>query len=254
MKICTFNANGIRSAAKKGFWDWFEAQNIDVLCLQETKAQISQVTEIQWPSGYHLTYSDATKPGYSGTAILSKVKPLSTQTHFDFQLADNEGRITLANFNHINIASAYFPSGSSSALRQSLKMAFLDFAMHSLFNETHKKPLIVCGDINIAHNAIDLKNHKANQKNSGHLPEERHWMDQLLAGPWVDVHRSILGSEAVYTWWTYRARARENNVGWRIDYQIANQTIAHLAREATVVKDPCFSDHAPVIIEYDLTL
>jgi exodeoxyribonuclease-3 len=254
LKICTFNANGIRAAEKKGFWQWFEAQNIDVLCIQETKAQLEKVKEIQWPKDYHLSFSDAQKPGYSGTAILSKKQPTSTQTHFNHDLVDSEGRVTLADYPDFQIASVYFPSGTSSELRQSLKMVFLDFAMASLFNNDAHKPIIVCGDVNIAHRAIDLKNDKANEKNSGYLPEERQWMDQLLAGPWVDIHRSIIGPQEVYTWWTYRSKARENNVGWRIDYQIASQSIAHLAKQAVVIKDPCFSDHAPLIIEYDLTL
>ena len=254
MKICTFNANGIRAAIKKGFWDWFAHQQIDVLCLQETKAQIHKITDICWPSGYYLAYSDADKPGYSGTAILSRNQPIYTKTHFDFPLADLEGRITLNEYPDIQIASVYFPSGTSSDLRQNLKMTFLNFAMQSLFRHDHHKPLILCADVNIAHRAIDLKNDKANESNSGYLPEERMWMDQLLSGPWVDIHRKIAGLEEVYTWWSYRARARENNVGWRIDYQIVSSTIAHLAQKAIVIKEPIFSDHAPLSVEYNLTL
>ena len=252
MKICTFNANGIRAAERKGFWDWFECQNIDVLCLQETKAQLEKIKDIQWPAGYHLRYNDAQKPGYSGTALLSQASPLNTQTHFNHDLVDTEGRITLVEYPHIQIASVYFPSGTHSALRQNLKMTFLDFAMTSLFNETHQKPIIVCGDVNIAHQAIDLKNDKANEKNSGYLPEERQWMDQLLAGPWVDVHRSLIGPEAAYTWWTYRSKARQNNVGWRIDYCCISPDLRPNLEKAFIMPNVMGSDHCPVGVQLGL--
>ena len=255
MRIATFNANGIRAACRKGFWDWFDKQNIDVLCIQETKAQLEKLTDFTWPKDYHCFYSDAKKPGYSGVAILCKNKPKEISQSFDYPLVDDEGRLIILHFENFNIACAYFPSGTSGDSRQTLKMEFLDWFKQHIFDPYYKTniPFILCADVNIAHQKIDLKNWKSNQKSSGFLPEERAFMDLLLTHDWRDTHRHILKDNAEYTWWTYRANARENNVGWRIDYQLIQQNHTSLIKNAKVIKDPIFSDHAPLIVDYDLT-
>ena len=256
MKICTFNANGIRAASRKGFWDWFMTQDIDVLCIQETKAQLDNVTGIPWPNEYHLFYADAKKAGYSGTAILTRKKPVTCESHFNYPLCDDEGRMIIAHFDDISVISAYFPSGTSGDLRQSAKYEFLSWIKEHIFDAYREKnrKIILCADVNIAHRAIDLKNDKANEKNSGYLPEERAWMDQLLSDGYFDPHRHVLGDEPAYTWWTYRQNARANNVGWRIDYQLISTELAPKVQHANSFINPIFSDHAPLIIEYDLTL
>jgi len=255
MKIITFNVNGIRAASRKGFWDWFVKQGADILCMQELKAHGHQIPEVAKPDGYHHYYHFAEKPGYSGVALYSRHKPDAVHTGFgtvdpdtDWSDMDAEGRYIQADFGNLSVISIYFPSGSSSEERQTVKYAFLDRFLPFVSRLKNKgREIILCGDINIAHNNIDLKNWRGNQKNSGFLPQERAWMDRLLndAG-FVDVFRTLYPEKEQYSWWSNRGRAREKNVGWRIDYHICTPAIATMIQEISVFTGSWYSDHAPV--------
>ena len=250
----TLNVNGIRSAAKKGFFDYLKQQNCDIICLQETRAQQDQLCpETFYPQGYHCCYHSATRKGYSGVAIYSRKKPNAWISTLNLDWADDEGRYLCADFGSIEIASIYMPSGSHKDDRQTLKYEMMDH-VHALLKEKHSanKPLILCGDINIAHTKKDIKNWRANQNNSGFLPQEREWMDQILSLPYIDAFRQVNDASGEYTWWSNRGRAWENNVGWRIDYQIASQALTKTITSATIDKSQRFSDHSPTIIEYAL--
>jgi len=257
MKIITFNANGIRAAAKKGFFDWFAQQDADVICIQETKAQEHQLQDSLFrPVGYHCYYHDATsKKGYSGVALYSKQKPEQVMTGLGWSIADEEGRYIQADFGKLSVASLYLPSGTSGPHRQAVKYDFLDQLEKVLkaFNRS-KRQYILCGDWNIAHQQIDLKNWRANQKNSGFLPEERAWMDNLFGHlNYVDAFREVDKNPDRYTWWSNRSKiARVNNVGWRIDYQIISQGLKGMVKRADIYTEQVFSDHAPLIIDYEI--
>jgi len=255
MRIISCNVNGIRAAARKGFFDWFSRQQADILCLQELKAHEHQIPEVAKPEGYHHHYHCAEKPGYSGVALYSRRKPDgvyiglgSLDPDTDWRDMDAEGRYVQADFGNLSVISVYFPSGSGSEARQAVKYAFLDrFLPWMKRLKSSGREIILCGDINIAHHKIDLKNWRGNQKNSGFLPEERAWMDCLFeeAG-FVDAFRRLYPGREQYTWWSNRSRARENNVGWRIDYHICTPGIASMAREVYVFTGMWYSDHAPV--------
>lgn len=258
MRVIAFNVNGIRAAARKGFFDWLPAQNADVVCIQETKAQIEQLENDSqyFPAGYHCHYFDATsRKGYAGTALYSRVEPDEIVTGMGHDEFDAEGRFLEARFGKLSIASLYAPSGSSGDHRQESKDRYLAYFLPFLAERAgNGGEYIICGDYNIAHREIDLKNWKSNQKNSGFLPHERAWMNRLFGETgYVDVQRSLT-DEAIYTWWSNRGRARENNVGWRIDYQVATPGIAARAKAQSVFRDEWFSDHAPLIIDYDYAL
>lgn len=257
IRVVTANVNGIRAAAKKGFFSWLTNSNADVVCLQETKAQIHQLTDEHFsPAGYHSFYFDAVKKGYSGVALYSRVKPDRVHTGLGFTVSDTEGRYIQADFGTLSIASLYLPSGTSGEDRQTIKFAFLDQYEHILRQQIKDgRDYILCGDWNIAHKQIDLKNWRSNQKNSGFLPEERAWLDKLFDTiGFVDAFRIINQEPDQYTWWSHRARARENNVGWRIDYQIVTPRLTDKIHSVSIYKDENFSDHAPLIIDYDLIL
>ena len=254
MKIITFNANGIRSAAKKGFFEWLKTENADVVCLQETKAQEHQLQDALFrPDGYHCYYYDARcRKGYSGVAIYSKQKPNHIITGLGWSVADDEGRYIQADFTNISVASLYLPSGTSGDHRQVLKYEFLDQLTEVLKKfDREQRRIILCGDWNIAHKQIDLKNWRANQNKTGFLPEERAWMDHLF-GPlgYIDAFREVDKNPDRYTWWSNRANARANNVGWRIDYQVVSQGLRQSVKESIIYTEQLFSDHAPLIVEY----
>jgi exodeoxyribonuclease III len=253
MKVISFNANGIRAAARKGFFDWLKKIKPDILCIQETKAQLWQLDDIVFnPKGYYRYFFDAQKKGYSGVAIYTKKKPKSIKTGLGIEWADNEGRFIEVEFENLKVASLYLPSGSSGELRQSMKMDFLKNITPILKRYIEQSEnIILCGDFNIVHKEIDIKNWKANQKNSGCLPEERQWLDSVFGVlGFCDVFRLINNKKDEYTWWSNRGKARENNVGWRIDYQIANKEIGEKAIASNTYKEEWFSDHAPLVIEY----
>lgn len=254
-RITSFNANGLRSAAQKGFFDWLSAHPADVLALQEIKAQEADLTaELFYPPGYHRILCPAVKKGYSGVAIYTREQPLAVQKGLGFELCDNEGRYVHCEFESYVVASVYFPSGTSGEHRQVEKYkfmaAFFDF-LKDIKSST--KPYILCGDWNIAHQPIDLKNWKANQKNSGFLPEERAWLTRVLDElGYVDAYRILHPDTENYTWWSHRGRAREKNVGWRIDYQITSPALKNHILESSVFPTPFFSDHAPLEVIYQL--
>ena len=255
MKIITVNVNGIRAAAKKGFFDWLATQKADVVCLQEIKAQTDQLTdEIFYPKGYHCHYFPAEKKGYSGVGIYSKQQPKKVTMGLGegYEDMDAEGRYIQADFNNCSVASLYLPSGSSSDERQQVKFDFLDRYTDTLKSIRRKRnEFVLCGDWNIVHKEIDIKNWKSNQKNSGCLPEERAWLDELF-GPlgFVDAFRVINQEADQYTWWSNRGQAWAKNVGWRIDYQVITPKLKEAVRSASIYKDQRFSDHAPLTIEY----
>ena len=257
MRIISFNANGIRAAKKKGFYNWLATQNADLVCIQETKAQSSQLSNPVFnPDKYHCFFNDALKKGYSGVAIYSKYQPDLVNKTTGLSLIDNEGRFIRLDIGNLTVLSVYFPSGTSGDYRQAIKIKFLDF-FHLFLDQLtqNNRDIIICGDFNIAHKKIDLKNWRNNQKNPGFLPEERAWMDQLLIdGKWLDAFREICHEPEQYTWWSYRGQARNNNVGWRIDYQIASAYFKNKIHSASIYKKEIFSDHAPLIIDYDYDL
>lgn len=253
MKVITFNANGIRSAATKGFYTWLEKQDADFVCIQETKAQLNQLDKnIFFPINYHCEYYDAIKKGYSGVAIYAKNKPLNVIKGLGFANCDDEGRYIQFDYNNFSIVSLYLPSGTSGDERQEVKYDFLDkFKTHLINLKKIGKELIICGDYNIAHQNIDIKNWKTNQQNSGFLPQERAWLDEIF-GPvgYTDAFRVINKDAHQYTWWSNRANAWANNVGWRIDYQVITKSFIERINSAEIYRETKFSDHAPLIINY----
>ena len=257
-KIISLNANGIRAAGRKGFFEWLPKQNADVVCIQETKAQIDQLEgdPLYFPDDYHHYYVDAQKKGYSGVAIYSRIKPNKVITKLGVEEFDNEGRYVELQFNDVAIVSLYAPSGSSSEERQQAKFRFMDVFMDHLKSlKRRKREYIICGDWNIAHKEIDLKNWKGNKKNSGFLPEERAWLDDLFYKQnYIDVFRELNQEQDQYTWWSNRGQAWAKNVGWRIDYHVATPGLANTAMKESIYKDERFSDHAPLVIEYNLKL
>ncbi len=253
MRIITLNCNGIRAAARKGFFDWLPEQDADIVCLQEIKAQEDQLTpEPFYPDGYQAWYHPAEKKGYSGVGLYSRVPPDEVIKGIGWDEFDAEGRFIEARFGKLSVISLYMPSGSSGDERQQVKYRVMDHFMDHLLNwHASDREYIICGDWNIAHRKLDLKNWRGNQKNSGFLPEERAWMDQLLdEHGYVDAYRALYPEREQYTWWSNRGRAWDNNTGWRIDYQIATPAFKPLLREASVYTAQRFSDHAPLIVDY----
>jgi exodeoxyribonuclease-3 len=255
MRVITANVNGIRAAERKGFLRWLSRQRADVVCIQETKAQEDQLdNEIFYPRNYHCYYFDAEKKGYSGVALYCRHEPDQVTRGLGWDHCDTEGRYIQADFGNFSVASIYVPSGSSSEERQANKMIFIDELMSVLKRKRkQKREYIICGDVNIVHREIDIRNWKSNQKNSGCLPEERAWLDHLF-GPagYADAFRVINQKPEQYTWWSNRGNARANNVGWRIDYQIITPGLVDKVKAARIYKDQWFSDHAPLIMDYDI--
>jgi exodeoxyribonuclease III len=257
MRIITLNANGIRSAERKGFFTWMQLQNADIVCIQETKAQIHQlVPDTFCPEGYHCFYHDAEKKGYSGVALYCRKQPIQVISDLGWPDIDSEGRFIEAQFDNLSVISLYLPSGSSSEDRQAIKFSFMErFMPYLQACALNGRDYIICGDWNIAHKIIDIKNWRGNQKNSGFLPEERAWLDQLFAeNLWLDAFRLINREAEQYTWWSNRGQAWTKNVGWRIDYQIINSALKDKVNATTIYKDERFSDHAPLIMDYDFVL
>ncbi len=255
MKIITLNANGIRAAARKGVFDWLASQSADVVCIQETKAQVHQLTDAMFtPAGYFCQYSDAEKKGYSGVAIYSKAEPKSVSDGLGLEMFDSEGRWLQFDYEDLSVISLYLPSGSSKEERQEFKyQCMADLEPHLKDMVRANREFIICGDWNIAHRKIDIRNWRGNQKNSGFLPEERAWLDKLFDDfGLVDAFRQVNSEEHQYTWWSNRGQAWANNTGWRIDYHIVTPGLADRVRSAAIYKDERFSDHAPLIMTYDL--
>ena len=258
MRIISANLNGIRSAANKGFFSWLEQQQADVVCLQELKAQEADLTaQMRNPAGLEGYFHYADKKGYSGVGIYCRRKPDQVIVGLGIDDIDAEGRYLRADFGNLSVVALYLPSGSSSDERQQVKFSFMErFMPHLRELMASGREVVLCGDWNIAHKEIDLKNWKSNQKNSGFLPEERAWMSTVIDEQgWVDVYRRIYPDATgdSYTWWSNRGQAWAKNVGWRIDYQIATPELGALARQARIFKEQRFSDHAPLTVDYDYT-
>ena len=257
MLVITLNLNGIRAAFRKGFARWLKNQDADLILLQEIRIQPEQLTAEQTQiKGFLPYFSFAEAKGYSGVGIYSKKKPISVGNKVDWPNFDREGRFLLLEFQDLYVLSLYLPSGTRTEERQNFKYETLEwFRKWSSSLVQSGKQVLVCGDLNIAHQEIDLKNWKGNQKNSGFLPEEREWMTELFeVGEYCDVFRSLYPDLEIYTWWSNRGRAWEKNVGWRIDYQIATPELAASAIKGSVYLDERFSDHSPLIINYDWEL
>lgn len=253
MKIISYNVNGIRAALKKGLDSWLIKESPDILCLQETKAQTEQIdAAIFKNSGYHLYSFPARKKGYSGVALLSRQKPDNVYYGMDNSDYDIEGRVIRADFGDISIISVYFPSGTTGGLRQVYKMSFLsDF--HSWLNKLRKiRPnIIISGDFNICRLWIDIHNPKGNLKTSGFLPEEREWFSDFIDDGYTDSFREFNTEPHHYSWWSYRASARTNNKGWRIDYNIVTDSLKPSLTNAGIMPGAIHSDHCPVWLELD---
>lgn len=257
MRIISLNANGIRAAEQKGFFLWMAKQNADVICIQETKAQTKQLkAEVFWPKGYHCYYHDAEKKGYSGVALYCQEKPDNVTIGMGDNEFDSEGRYIEAIFKNLSIISLYMPSGSAKEQRQQAKYRCMNHMMTKLeIMKASKRNYIICGDWNIAHKNEDIRNWKANQKNSGFLPEERAWLDTLFDNVgFIDAFRELAQKEHQYSWWSNRGQAWANNVGWRIDYQILSPNLKAKVIATDIYKDERFSDHAPLTIDYDYTI
>ncbi len=257
MRIITLNVNGIRSAARKGFYAWLLRQDADVVCLQELKAQHHQLEDpLFHPQGYECVYHCAQKKGYSGVAIYSRARADKVTVGLGWVDFDAEARYLQADFGKLSVVSLYLPSGSSSEVRQSAKLDFMDrFTEVLSAARRRRREYIICGDWNIAHRQIDLKNWRANQKHSGFLPEERAWMDWLFGkAGYVDAFRAVNRQVDQYTWWSNRGQAWAKNVGWRIDYQVVTPGLKDAVQTARIYKDERFSDHAPLIMDYGIQL
>lgn len=265
MRIVTLNANGIRSAASKGVFDWLRTQQADVVCLQETKAQEDQLGDPMFrPNGHHCFYCDATtKKGYSGVAIYAKREPDEIRNTLGWDAFDNEGRYLEARFGNLSVVSLYVPSGSSGEERQAFKFKVMEW-IRPIFEQwlASGRDYVICGDWNIVRSRNDIRNWSSNQKNSGCLPQERAWLNGMIADAhgdgtpppkhgWMDAFR-VARPDATdeYTWWSNRGAARANNVGWRIDYQIVTPSLAERVRGCAVTASPRFSDHAPFAVNY----
>ncbi len=255
MRVISLNLNGIRAAANKGLHAWLPRQEADLVCLQELKAQTADLSpEIRNPPGYHGYFHYAEKKGYSGVGMYARQPPDHIVEGLGMADIDSEGRYLELRYGNLRVISLYLPSGSSSEVRQAAKFSFMArFRPHLEALAKSGDEVILCGDWNIAHREIDLRNWKSNQKNSGFLPEERAWLGQVFEElGFVDVYRRLHPQHTgeAYTWWSNRGQAWAKNVGWRIDYQIATPDIAALARSATVYKAARFSDHAPLCVDY----
>lgn len=256
-KIITCNTNGIRAAARKGFFEWLADQGADVVCIQETKAQEEQLSDpVFRPEGYHCFYNDAVKKGYSGTALYSRAEPARVITRLGWEPVDSEGRYLQADFLGLSVISLYLPSGSSSEAALEKKYRFMDsFLDHLKALRRKRREFIICADWNICHREIDLRNWRSNQKNSGFLPEERAWLDKLYDElGYIDSFRVVNEEPDQYTWWSNRGQAWANNVGWRLDYQVITPKLLDTVRSAAIYKEQRFSDHAPQIMEFDLEI
>ncbi|MCE3260092.1 MAG: xthA [Bacteroidetes bacterium] len=251
MKIISYNVNGIRAAMGKGLMNWIASTDPDVLCLQEIKASPDQVGVFELEEmGYKHYWYPAQKKGYSGVAIFSKTEPLKVEYGCGVKAYDDEGRVLRADFENCSVMSVYHPSGSSGEDRQAFKMQWLsDFQEYINDLKRHCDKLVISGDFNICHKAIDIHNPVSNARTSGFLPEEREWMEQFIQSGFVDSFRHFNKDPHHYSWWSYRANARAKNLGWRIDYNMVSQTLQNSLGSATILPDAIHSDHCPVVLE-----
>jgi exodeoxyribonuclease-3 len=252
MKIISYNVNGIRAALNKGFAEWLSAENPDILCLQELKALPEQVPDFYSALGYHMYWETAEKKGYSGVAILSKIEPKQVVNGCSNPLYDSEGRVIRADYDDFSVMCVYMPSGTSGDIRQDFKYEWLDFFYeYAKEIRSEQENLIICGDYNIAHKEIDIHNPVSNKKSSGFLPEERAWLTKFVESGFVDSFRVFNANPHEYSWWSYRANARANNKGWRIDYLMATESMRSRLSGGAILQDVKHSDHCPIALEID---
>ncbi len=252
--IITYNVNGVRAAIRKGLVEWIKEQDFDIVCLQETKAHPGQVnTEAFEALGYHQYWHSAQKKGYSGVATFSKQEPDLVVEGCGIEKYDNEGRILRTDYGDWTLLNCYFPSGTTGDERQTFKMAFLDDFQRWLEALRKERPkLIVVGDYNIAHTKRDIHDPVGNKKSSGFLPEEREWLTRWFDDGFTDAFRYLNPDKVEYSWWSYRARARDRNKGWRLDYQSVSDNLAPFIREARQMNEAVHSDHCPVLLEIEV--
>ena len=252
MKIITYNVNGVRSAISKGLAEWAKATNADIICLQEIKASLDVDLSMFHDLGYKTWLFPAEKKGYSGTAIFSKVAPNHVEVGSGMEAYDREGRIIRADFNSFSVMCVYMPSGSSGEDRQAFKFKWMDDFLPYALEVKKKHPnLIICGDYNICHKAIDIHNPKSNAKTSGFLPEEREWVQKFLDNGFVDVFRHLYPEKVQYTWWTYRLNARTRGIGWRLDYFLVSEALVPRVKDVIIHDNVMGSDHCPVELVLD---
>jgi len=251
MKLLSWNVNGLRAIHKKGFLEWFKRESPDILCLQETKSELNQLPEnLRKPTGYHFFCSSAEKKGYSGVAVYSKQSPKSVNTRLGKKLFDCEGRLLELDYGEFILFNVYFPNGGAGNKRVPFKMDFYGaFLKHIQKLAKTGKKLIICGDVNTAHTEIDLARPKANEKNTGFLPEERAWLTRLLAQGYIDTFRHFNKDPGHYTWWDYKTKARERDIGWRIDYFFITPNLLPSLKRSFILKDVAGSDHCPIGID-----
>ena len=252
-RILSWNVNGIRAVVRKGFLEWFKEESPDIICLQETKAQPEQVTpETREPSSYHAYWNSAERKGYSGVLTYSKVKPLKVEKGLGIPRFDSEGRTLITDFGDFVLYNIYFPNGKRSQERLDYKMEFYDaFLEHAERTRKDGKGIVVCGDFNTAHKEIDLARPRENSNVSGFLPMERAWLDKLVQHGYLDTFRRFNDQPNEYSWWDYKSRARDRNVGWRIDYFFASIELEPNLKDAFILQNVHGSDHCPVGIELE---
>ena len=248
INVLSWNINGIRAADKKGFLNWLQKMSPDILCLQETKAQPGEISqELQQPHGYYAYWNSAERKGYSGVATFTKTRPAKVEKGFGTKQFDTEGRVIIAQYRELTLFNVYFPNGKMNAERLKYKMdfydAFLDFVDPI---KARGEKLIICGDFNTAHKEIDLARPKENENVSGFLPSERAWMDAFVAHGFIDIFRHFNKELGHYTWWSLRTRARERNIGWRLDYFFITENLLNSIKEASILSGVMGSDHCPV--------
>jgi exodeoxyribonuclease III len=252
--LLSWNVNGIRAAAKKGFTDWLASVSPDILCIQETKAAVEQLgPDLLNPAGYHSYWSSAQKKGYSGVAVYSRSEPVHVETSLGVPRFDEEGRLLQLEFDDFALFNVYFPNGKARSDRLTFKMEFYEAFLERAEELRGRTPhLIFTGDVNTAHREIDLARPKENEKVSGFLPQERAWIDSVISRGYVDTFRQLHPGEAQYSWWDLKSRARERNVGWRIDYVFVTEAMMPAVKRAFIMTDVVGSDHCPVGVELEL--
>lgn len=249
MKLISWNVNGLRACVGKGFFEFLEREQPDMMCLQETKLQPEQAPAVE---GYYEYWNSADKKGYSGTAIFSKTEPAEVTYDIGIDVHDHEGRVITAEYPDFYLVTVYVPNSQDGLKRLDYRMTWEDDFRAYLQALDRKKPVIVCGDMNVAHKEIDLKNPKTNRKNAGFTDEERAKMTELLDAGFVDTFRHFYpDAEGVYSWWSYRFKAREKNAGWRIDYFLVSERFLDRVKDARILTDVFGSDHCPVVLEID---
>ncbi|MCK9151593.1 exodeoxyribonuclease III [Methanobacterium alcaliphilum] len=254
VKIFSWNVNGIRAIHKKGFLDWFKESKVDILCIQETKASPDQLPrKLKDVGGYKSYFNSAERKGYSGVALYTSIEPKNVQNGFGIKKFDSEGRVQIADYDDFTLFNIYFPNGKMSDERLKYKLEFYDTFLDVVNNlRDQGKNIVVCGDVNTAHKEIDLARPKENSNISGFLPVEREWMDKFLDNGYLDTFRMFNSEKDNYSWWSYRTRARERNVGWRLDYFFVNKEFKNNVKNAYILSQVMGSDHCPVGLEIEI--